>query len=100
MAKSKTIFVCSECGYESPKWMGKCPACNQWNTFYEEKKINSSVSTNTLKRKEISKPVELNKIEGKIETPKLLKANLREYQKIGVQWLRTLSSYGLGRDSC
>lgn len=67
MAKSKTIFVCSECGYESPKWMGKCPACNQWNTFYEEKKINSSVSNNTLKRKEISKPVELNKIEGKIE---------------------------------
>ena len=67
MAKSKTIFVCSECGYESPKWMGKCPACNQWNTFYEEKKITSSVSNNTLKRKEISKPVELNKIEGKIE---------------------------------
>ncbi len=67
MAKNKTIFVCSECGYESPKWMGKCPACNQWNTFYEEKKINSSVSNNTLKRKEISKPVELNKIEGKIE---------------------------------
>jgi DNA repair protein RadA/Sms len=67
MAKSKTIFVCSECGYESLKWMGKCPACNQWNTFYEEKKINSSVSNNTLKRKEISKPVELNKIEGKIE---------------------------------
>lgn len=67
MAKNKTIFVCSECGYESPKWMGKCPACNQWNTFYEEKKINSSASNNTLKRKEISKPVELNKIEGKIE---------------------------------
>ena len=28
MAKAKTIFVCSECGYESPKWLGKCPACN------------------------------------------------------------------------
>lgn len=67
MAKNKTIFVCSECGYESPKWMGKCPACDQWNTFYEEKKINSSASNNTLKRKEISKPVEFNKIEGKIE---------------------------------
>lgn len=67
MAKNKTIFVCSECGYESPKWMGKCPACDQWNTFYEEKKINSSASNNTLKRKEISKPVELNKIESKIE---------------------------------
>lgn len=37
MAKSKTIFVCSECGYESSKWLGKCPACNSWNSFYEQK---------------------------------------------------------------
>lgn len=37
MAKAKTIFVCSECGNESPKWLGKCPACNSWNTFYEQK---------------------------------------------------------------
>ena len=37
MAKSMTVFVCSECGNESPKWLGKCPACNSWNTFYEEK---------------------------------------------------------------
>ena len=35
--KAKTIFVCNECGYESAKWMGKCPACNSWNTFFEEK---------------------------------------------------------------
>ena len=37
MAKNKTIFVCSECGNESSKWLGKCPACNSWNTFYEQK---------------------------------------------------------------
>ena len=37
MAKVKTVFVCNNCGYESPKWLGKCPACNEWNTFYEEK---------------------------------------------------------------
>ncbi len=36
MAKTKTAFFCSNCGYESPKWQGKCPACNQWNTFTEE----------------------------------------------------------------
>lgn len=35
--KAKTVFVCNECGYESAKWMGKCPACNSWNTFVEEK---------------------------------------------------------------
>lgn len=37
MGKDKTIFVCSSCGYESAKWLGKCPACNEWNSFYEEK---------------------------------------------------------------
>lgn len=36
MPKQKTKFVCSECGYEIGKWMGKCPACLQWNTFTEE----------------------------------------------------------------
>ena len=58
MAKAKTIFVCSECGNESPKWLGKCPACNSWNTFYEQK---------------IEKYTETNKIEKKINnTPKPL----------------------------
>jgi DNA repair protein RadA/Sms len=36
MAKSKTVFVCQECGYESPGWLGKCPACLEWNTLIEE----------------------------------------------------------------
>ena len=67
MAKNKTVFVCSGCGYESPKWMGKCPACNEWNSFYEEKVVSSS-SSNSGKKREISKPIELNKIEGKSES--------------------------------
>ena len=37
MAKAKnTAFFCSECGYESAKWFGQCPACKAWNTFVEE----------------------------------------------------------------
>ena len=36
MAKIKTLYVCQQCGCESPKWLGKCPACNQWNTMIEE----------------------------------------------------------------
>jgi DNA repair protein RadA/Sms len=36
MAKAKTAFVCQNCGYESAKWLGKCPSCAQWNTFVEE----------------------------------------------------------------
>lgn len=36
MAKSKTTFFCQNCGYESAKWLGKCPSCNEWNSFVEE----------------------------------------------------------------
>lgn len=36
MAKSKVVYVCSECGYETAKWMGKCPSCNSWSTFEED----------------------------------------------------------------
>ena len=35
-AKIKSIYVCSECGFESAKWAGKCPGCGQWNTMQEE----------------------------------------------------------------
>jgi len=37
MAKEKVMYVCENCGQESAKWIGKCPACGQWNTFKEIK---------------------------------------------------------------
>ena len=39
MAKKKTKFICQSCGYESPKWMGKCPGCSEWNKMVEEVEI-------------------------------------------------------------
>lgn len=39
MAKKKTKFICKTCGYESPKWMGRCPGCGEWNTMDEETEI-------------------------------------------------------------
>ena len=39
MAKSKTVYVCSECGYETPKWLGKCPDCGSWNTLTEQETV-------------------------------------------------------------
>ena len=63
MAKSKTVFVCNNCGYETPKWLGKCPGCNEWNTFCEEKVVK--VSGTTTKEKKNVTPVQLSKIEGK-----------------------------------
>ncbi|MBS4535024.1 DNA repair protein RadA [Clostridium sp. D2Q-14] len=46
MVKLKSKFVCQECGYETPKWMGRCPGCNEWNTLVEEiydKKNNAKI---------------------------------------------------------
>ncbi|HEX4373359.1 MAG TPA: ATPase domain-containing protein, partial [Puia sp.] len=53
MSKVKTAFFCSNCGYESVKWLGKCPSCEQWNTFIEEVIIKDS-KLEDLKRKNFS----------------------------------------------
>ncbi len=45
MAKAKSTYVCSECGYESPRWYGKCPGCGAWNTLNEE--VVQSVGTSS-----------------------------------------------------
>ncbi|MEG0874018.1 MAG: DNA repair protein RadA [Clostridiales bacterium] len=42
MKKNKTVFVCDECGHESVKWVGRCPQCDAWNTFKEEKLITAT----------------------------------------------------------
>jgi DNA repair protein RadA/Sms len=44
MSKTKSAFFCQNCGHETPKWLGKCPSCQEWNTFVEEilEKISSS----------------------------------------------------------
>jgi len=65
MAKSKTIFVCNECGNESTKWLGKCPACNSWNSFFEQKVVESKNSS--LKQKDLKSniPQKLNSYEAK-----------------------------------
>ena len=61
MAKNQTIFVCSNCGNESPKWLGKCPACNSWNTFYEEKIIKDK--TTNERRATSAEVMKLNSVE-------------------------------------
>ena len=48
----KTIFICSNCSYHSPKWMGKCPSCNQWNTFVED--VVGTPSEEPIKRRSVS----------------------------------------------
>ena len=66
MAKAKTIFLCNNCGYESAKWLGKCPACNEWNSLVEEKiQKNNDFSVSGNENKKSSKPTALNSVEGK-----------------------------------
>ena len=58
MGKEKIVFFCKECGYESAKWLGKCPGCNSWNSFVEEKikektsgvKVVSNIPKSELKK--------------------------------------------------
>ncbi len=65
MAKAKaTAFFCKECGYESSKWVGQCPACREWNTMVEEpaaKKESSARKTGAI-LKQTSKPVRLEEV--------------------------------------
>ena len=67
LAKVKSIFICENCGYESPKWLGKCPDCNNWNTFEESlvekkssvaavaKKVSLTVKHSTVRQRFPSK---------------------------------------------
>ncbi len=62
MSKSKTIYICQNCGNDATKWIGKCPSCGQWNTYVEEiiqKKVKSS---NFKISESSSKPVSISKI--------------------------------------
>ena len=43
--KEKTLYVCGECGYETPRWMGKCPQCGSWNTLVEEERVLSHAAS-------------------------------------------------------
>ncbi len=67
MSKQKSAFFCQECGYEAPKWLGKCPSCSSWNTFVEEivasGKQSISFSTDTRN----AKPTLINEIENLVE---------------------------------
>ncbi len=63
-SKVKSVFICSECGYESPKWFGKCPSCGEWNTMNEEIKATAKSSSGVKSHSvtAVSKPYSINEI--------------------------------------
>ena len=63
--KVKSLYVCSECGYETAKWLGKCPSCGEWNTLNEE--IRETTKSGVVKPEKrmsssYSKPLRINEI--------------------------------------
>ena len=65
--KTKSVYFCSNCGYESPKWLGKCPGCGEWNTFVEEKVTAKKGGSSKKGLVKSSKPQKLSEIEVKEE---------------------------------
>lgn len=65
MAKTKTVYVCSQCGVDSPKWVGKCPSCGSWNSYVEEVVSKSPTVQRSYTGAETikAKPQRLNEIE-------------------------------------
>ncbi len=63
MPKAKTIFFCQNCGFESSKWMGQCPACKEWNSFAEEPQTSTKKTAAGNVRKDTPQPKTLSEIE-------------------------------------
>ena len=55
--KIRSAFFCQNCGHQSPKWLGKCPQCGEWNTFVEEIINNDNNVSSSFKSKRANKPV-------------------------------------------
>ena len=88
--KVKTVFFCTECGYESPKWMGQCPGCKAWNTFKEGPDNKQSVKGSPSTKRSTSEKtviIPVSKVEIKKEDK--IKTNIGELDRVlggGIVW--------------
>ena len=81
MARSATVFACTSCGHESPKWHGRCPGCGDWNTMAEEKRASASGRAATPRSSgRALAPVPL----GEVKAPKVerLKTGIGEFDRV------------------
>lgn len=80
MAKQRTVFVCRNCGNDSPRWVGKCPNCGEWNQYAEEKIIENKNKNSRKSEERNSKPVLLDEIEAneELRTP----TNIEEFDRV------------------
>ncbi len=80
MPKIKSIYVCSECGYESPKWYGKCPGCGEWNTLNEELPVASVKQNLKNSMTSINQIMALNDIVGDEE--ERISTGIKEFDRV------------------
>ena len=65
MAKASSNFVCQQCGYVSPQFLGRCPNCDSWNSFVETATVHSGRAGRGSKNNALAKPVRLTDIQSK-----------------------------------
>lgn len=63
MARTQTIFVCQACAYESPRWVGRCPNCGEWNTFVEEAREQSAPGKRDRQKPPGAEPIPITEVE-------------------------------------
>ena len=81
MKKEKTIFKCSNCGYESIRWMGRCPECNSWSSLEEETQLSEKVEGKTKKStKDRPNPIKLSTID--IDEDIRIKTSMEEFNRV------------------
>lgn len=81
MVKHKTKFICQECGYESPKWMGKCPGCASWNTMVEEiERTSARRGTISTADGKAAKPEKITALESRKE-PRIT-TEMKEFNRV------------------
>lgn len=79
--KSKSVYVCSECGYESVKWYGKCPSCGEWNTMEEQQPVVLSKKAGSGKvRASVDQVLKLSEINSTIESRTL--TGVKEFDRV------------------
>ena len=77
-SKSKSVYVCSECGYESVKWYGKCPSCGEWNTMEEQVPVISKPGTRA--KVTFNRPQKLTEINSDIENR--IMSGIKEFDRV------------------
>ena len=80
MTKIKTFYQCQSCGYSSPKWLGKCPDCGNWNSFVEEKSTSGSKQAASLRLIGKTEPVALGSMEGTSEFR--ISTGIKEFDRV------------------